>query len=272
MVGINRLFKMGKRILIRLTGKKEAMFISPSFPKTGNTWLRIQLGQYTKKLYGLQELPLFDGVFPDTYHGPRGIFTHGALTWDEQTADDLTFENAVEPYLSEKIVFLVRNPLDILVSHYFDTRRYGGYTGDLYSFTQDAVFGYEKLQRYFLLWSPVRKSKHYFEVRYEKRLQNPDAVLKDLVLFLGFPLNKEYIEDAVRASTFENMRKMEISRKLTYPSSGLEVFGNQKNPDKNNMFVRKGVANGYTDYFSSAEIRQLSSQLMPFCKEFQYNL
>src|SRR6185437_12016912 len=96
-------------------------FVAVGYPKVGNTWLRVTLGRYMQKLAGLPELPLFE--LGDSHRlskavGPAGAgyFTHAPLEWTTQTASELNCENVVRPFREQKVILLVRHPLDALVS------------------------------------------------------------------------------------------------------------------------------------------------------------
>lgn len=101
-------------------------FSAVGYPKVGNTWLRITLGRYLQTVYGLTEMPLMDSAeFPDLASAgckTIGEFTHSPLEWTSQCESDLTYESVVLPFHGQRVVLLVRHPLDVLVSQYMQER------------------------------------------------------------------------------------------------------------------------------------------------------
>src|SRR5262249_44540364 len=130
-------------------------------PKVGNTWLRVTLGRYVQKLAGLPDLPLFEPgdsqrLSKAVGSAGAGYFTHAPLEWTTQTASELSYENVVRPFREQKVILLVRHPLDAVVSHYMHKsyKIEGGrrFTGSLDDFVEDQILGLDKLLRFYEIW------------------------------------------------------------------------------------------------------------------------
>ncbi|WP_170267158.1 sulfotransferase domain-containing protein [Youhaiella tibetensis] len=229
-------------------------FYSIGYPKTGNTWTRILLGSYVRSLHNLPELPLFDPVEMAElksrgYDGPTGIFTHQPLEWSDQDSGELTFQNVIAPFLEQKVILLVRHPLDTLVSSFmhWKHRSTPQYSGTLRDFVSDPVFGLDKLLRFYQLWADHHTAVGSFLcARYEDTHRDTTGQLSRLVAFLEERVDENAIRDAVSFSSFENLKGLEASgTRLVYKSSGFHAFGDgdRSNPDA--FHIRNGKVAGY---------------------------
>jgi hypothetical protein len=235
-------------------------FAAVGYPKVGNTWLRIMMGRYVQQLAGLPDLPLFEPGASRALSqaiGPTavGYFTHAPLVWTAQTANDLTQDSIIAPFRNQKVILLVRHPLDAVVSHYVHNHaklnERSRFTGSLIDFIEDPVFGLEKLLRFYELWREVRGDvRDLLLWRYEDAHGHPLNSLRQVVSFLDLPMDLAAAEDAVRFSSFENMKNMESSGpRMIYKSSGFVVFGPGDRSNPNAYHVRTGKVGGYQTMF-----------------------
>ena len=109
------------RLQSEKAAEEQFSFVAVGYPKVGNTWLRLTLGRYVQRLADLPDLPLFEpGDFQRLAEAVgregAGYFTHAPLEWTTQTASELSHENVVRPFQRQKVLLLVRHPLDALVS------------------------------------------------------------------------------------------------------------------------------------------------------------
>ena len=233
------------------------------YPKTGNTWLRYQLGLISK-YSGPPGKPicLFDGWdwlgrCERIWKGPACHFTHYPLTWNSQIASDLTFENVVKPFQDRKIVLLVRHPLDTLVSAWYQetTRVTPPYKGSFIEFVSDPVFGLDKLIKFYNLWAvEARINNSILLVSYEsQRLENKNT-LNLILRFLGVNVSADIVSKSLDESSFENMQMVEKSGQgPIYRSSKQSIFASNPSAGDNGMHVRNGKINGYIDLLQDSE-------------------
>jgi hypothetical protein len=229
-------------------------FAAVGYPKVGNTWLRVTLGRYVQRLAKLPELPLFepgDTARLSKALGPAaaGHFTHAPLEWSTQTAADLSHKNVVRPFQGQKVILLVRHPLDALVSlHKQNVHRVKPkpFSGDLVQFIESPIHGLEKLITFYELWRNSLDLGSVMLWRYEDARANMELSLREVLTFLQLPIVDELISDAAAYGSFDNMRAMEKSETpLRYRSSGFQIFasGDLSNPDA--FHVRKGEVGGF---------------------------
>jgi Sulfotransferase domain. len=247
-------------------------FVAVGFPKTGNTWVRFMLGRYIQLAHGLDALPLFDPVEMQAlrdggYSGPTGAFTHEPLTWETQTAAELSRRNVIAPYRDKKVIFLARHPLDTIVSHYMNMKYkvQDPYPNHLSDFVRDPVFGLDKLFRFYELWAECHSEIRGFHlVRYEDMKHAPHEELSKILEFLGQTVRESDVGGAVSFASFDNLKALESSgTPVIYQSSGFAVFGPRANDhdNPNAHHVRKGKVGGYRTEFSEEECEYYEAQV-----------
>ncbi len=233
---------------------KTLTFQGVGYPKVGNTWLRLTLGQYLQLRYGLSELPLLDRADAPALAaaGVRAIgeFTHYPLEWHSQTAADLTADNVVRPFLATRVVLLTRYPLDALVSSYMQERyRNTGsaFHGSIVDFMSHPVFGLDKLLRFHQLWAAGAATHPALLLwRYEDALARPAVELVRVLRFLDEPIDPTAVDRAVEQSSFRSLREMELSgQQPVYKSSRLPIFATGDTANPNALHTRRGRAAGY---------------------------
>lgn len=230
-------------------------FSAVGYPKVGNTWIRLMLGKYLQLSYDLPELPVMDVAEFESLAAAGcktiGTFTHGPIDWTSQTAADLTADNVIAPFLGRRVLFLTRHPLDTLVSLYMHERFQRGchYDGSLVDMINDSIFGIDKLIRFHQLWAEnYKRITSIMVVRYEDTRADPCKIFKDIVYFLGEPVNADFIRRAVEFASFENLKALEASGNVPkYKSSQLNIFGTGDKENPNAFHVRKGKVGGWRD-------------------------
>lgn len=235
---------------------------SPSYPKTGNTWVRVLIGRYLQQLYRLPYLPLLEGTEEERDAISRHIaFHHGPLTWENQTADDLDDENVCAPYLGGKVILIVRHPLDSLLSLFMQAQNRGGFDTatlptDFDMFLRSDVFGLKKFIKFHNLWAGHLPNPDIHLVRYEDLRGDASRFVVKLLTFLDLPIHESLIADAISFASFDNMQKLERNSPLTYRSSGFNIFATGDRANPNAFHVRSGKVGGYKEYLSAEQIAE----------------
>lgn len=165
--------------------------------------------------------------------------------------------NYVEKYpeklSGKKIALLIRNPLDVMVSSYFQTIHRCGIPMKLYDFVRDPRHGIEKLITFNLYW---RENYPCKIVSYEDLRTNTLETLKQVCMHYGYDCEDSGIAEAIEKYQFENMRKMELE------STGFEkVFKHTNKLEPEAFKARRGVVGGYVDYLSQEDIDYCEAQL-----------
>lgn len=263
---------LGKNGVGRWGRRQQQSFAGLGYPKTGNTWTRIMLGHYVKTIFGLDHVPLFDrGEMEEMarkgYGGPVGTFTHGPLVWDRQTAQDLSYDNTVKPFIHQRVVFLTRHPLDVLVSSFmhskYRARQKPPYPGHLEDFVDDPVYGLGKFLRFHELWARHHGEAEGFLLwRYEDLRVSPEAQLRRLLTFLGTEIQESAVSEAVKFASFDNLKAMESAgERLVYLSTGFNAFGDGPKDNPNAFHVRKGQVGGYRSEIAPKLVEALEAEV-----------
>ena len=237
-----------------------------SFGKSGRTWLRVMLSRFYQVKYGIGERHLigFDNLHKKNRAIPKLFFTH-----DNYLKDYTGNRDSKADFYDKKVVLLIRNPLDVAVSQFFQWKyrmrpgkkalnRYPEHGSDIeiYDFLMDPDAGLTKIIDYLNLWaSEAGKIKDLLIVRYEDMRSNTGEVLEKIVTFLGTPGEQDQIQEAVRFASVENMRNMETKR--TFWLSGSRMVAKDKS-NPNSYKVRKAKVGGYRDYFDDQQIQTLN--------------
>jgi hypothetical protein len=254
------------RVLRKLNHHRTTELTFVAFPKTGSTWLRYMLGRYIEMVCGLDHVPLFDatdalGRCERFCVGPAMHFTHRPLLWDTQRADDLSYRNVVKPFENQRVVLLIRHPLDALVSLWMQRlhRVHDGYKGTLLEMIDDPVWGIEKFFRFYDLWFQHRgRVKGFLLVRYEDMRAEPLPVFKGILDYLKMPQDDEKVRLAVSSADFESMKKVEMSGNApSYSSSGYSIFASGDKSNADALHVRRGQVGGYADHLGPADVERL---------------
>ncbi len=247
-----------KDVRVALRNRRVESFVV-SFPKTGRTWLRVMIGRAMIERYGLDEARLLD-----TYKASKAagfgpvMFSHGGprYLFDFRPFDQISFD--ADLYRDKKVIHLVRDARDTLVSYYFQlAKREMLFEGDISSFLRDPRFGARKLVAFYTTWFRNQDTpKRFMLARYEDMRARPVETLTDMLRFIGLDQPETVAASAVEFASFENMKKMEqtgsFNRKMMRPGD---------NQDKESFKVRKGKVGGYAEYLSDADQQYIQEQI-----------
>lgn len=216
-----------------------------SFPKSGRTWLR-----YAATLAGLG--PDFEHAGYSTAPYELGI----------------RFKGVPGDYRNRPVIFLHRNPIDTVVSYYFQIMRKDLIPGrktwawmvnhnrklpslDIDEFVRNPIYGIEKVLKFNKAWRKHSKATPgSLIVTYENFKESPHSEFKKFFTALGHPeIDCDWI---VRETTFERMK--EVQEGPDGPTYRL-TYG----PRAESAKVRRGVVRGYTNY--------LKPETILFCRE-----
>ena len=251
-----------------------------SYPKSGNTWLRIFIenlfrnGQEPAEINDLgivrtndnapqlyQDVSESDilGLTDSQLHQYRGVI-QSRLAGGNETAFVKThnalqnFEGLPLIYLEHTVgaVYLLRNPFDMVISFsdhyqisYDDTIEAIASPSHRVKTTKQGVFQIlAGWSNHYRTWHSVN-NLNPFLIRYEDMVRNPVKSFGRFVKFLGLPKNDERLKRAIRYSSFAEVSKQEIK-------SG---FSERSRPDQ--KFFRSGKVGGYKSLLSDSQIGKI---------------
>lgn len=237
-----------------------------SYPKCGRTWVRYVLGSYavqndpaitSGERLEVAQLTAKDEAFPVTE------FSHEDHPHARPPAE-ISSDKSI--YAGKKVVFLIRDPRDVLVSFYFQYTRRGRiwefgqekFDGTMTEFIQQPDGGLASLVTYFNIWAAHRgEADGYMLLRYEELQDDPIREFSRLIGFLDWPdFGEDEVRRAVTAGRFEEMHNLESSGdlesiRLAAPASG----------DPEAFKTRRGIVGGYVDYLDQSDIDYIDAYL-----------
>lgn len=267
----NRLKYLGRK-------RKEKVHIV-SYPKSGRTWLSIMVGEYLKRKYQLDvqnvlETHLFTDKLAEL---PIIQFSHGEDRTLWKKPEEL--ERDKSRFKETKVLLLIRDPRDILVSAYFQKARRHQlvdpirrkkldkpvYNGSLKEFIYDSRGSIDTLIQYYNLWLENRHVPAGFDLlRYEDLKEDTPTCLKNVLNFIGIENpDEQIITEVVTFASFKNLQQLE---KENYYNTF--KFAPADERDLESFKVRKGKIGGYKDYLEKPEIdylnQKIKTKLSPF--------
>ena len=184
-----------------------------------------------------------------------------------------------DPFRDKKVLLLVRDPRDVVVSMYFHVAKRSRAEArarqrlpedmlrDLPIF--DFILGakYSRLPRHVAFlnrWMKrIRAHPRSLVVRYEDMHADPARVLRRVMEFIGGDVTERQIDGAVAFASFENLRARE--RQGFFRGGRLRAA----DPDDPDSYkVRRGKVGGYRDYLTPDQVARVdafvASRLNPF--------
>lgn len=226
-----------------------------SFPKCGRTWLRLLVGRALQShfqlpadanLVELHRLAELDRRVPCV-----------SVTHDDeaQWKPPEQVERDKHRYRRARVILLVRDPRDVIVSLYFQKReRRGEYDGTLVEFLAERNGGFESLLAFYDAWAAsVDVPEALLVVRYEDLHARTHAELRRVLEFIGLPdVADRVVAEAVEFASFDGMRRMEETDAL-----GSEKLRPVRAGDLNTYKTRRGKVGGHRDELGPDHIARL---------------
>jgi hypothetical protein len=234
-----------------------------SFPKAGRTWLRSILGYAIAKEYGLPESDVLDLwlLSKQVPAAPRIRVTH-ACDPHKKTPSAITLEG--RKYIGKRVLFLARDPRDLLVSlyHHESNRRpaLGMAGGPSASAVSELIDRHEgglaSLVYFYNLWAAPSgiDVAHLF---YEDLHKDAAGVCRRAFDHMGLTaVSPSSIRYGIEQSRFDRMKQREAEGAVR--NTALRR-ADASNPDS--FKVRQGKVGSYRDHFSPAEIGRIEARL-----------
>jgi hypothetical protein len=174
--------------------------------------------------------------------------------------------NALSPagphFSKRRVILLLRDPRDTVVSGYFHVaKRHGrAFDGGIAEFIRDPQHGVDKIVRFNLVWlEQGPRMLGFLPITYEQLQSDTMGVLKRIVLFTRVAIPETELARAVADNTFEQMQRKERSRYYDWRYGTMLASSRAADPDRSK--VRKGKIGGYVDYLSEEDIRYCNERL-----------
>ena len=268
-----------------------------SYPKSGNTWVRIFLANYlnpqdkainindinistissSRKIFD-EHVPFLssnltddeiDTLRPKVYQSlsqeldePLFIKTHDAFTQNIEGKDIFPLS------VTQGIIHIVRNPLDVAVSfaHHSNisikksVQLLNAHNKTL-SVRPHSIS--TQLRQKLLSWSEHYLSwkdvkAPYLLIKYEDLLNKPEATFRKIIIFIYQEVNDEKLRRAIQFSSFKELKKQE--KDYSFNEKAL----------KSKQFFRKGVAGSWQTEMTKEEITTIIDNHRKIMLELNY--
>jgi len=265
---VDRLYPHAPGLVVRwLRGHshyyQDAVYVV-SFPKCGRTWLRLLLGKALALEHKVEAS--FEDTLCLTPVAERipTLPDVRVLHYDQpqmKRAEELTRDCRALKH--KKIVLLVRDVRDVLVSMYFQYSRRPNsrpvipreYLSDITTYVHSPVGSLDTFLKYYAIWADNRDVPAEFVlVRYEDLHRNPqDELRRILSVIQDREFSDEILAEAVQFASFNNMRRLESSGSTERP---MFKPGNVDDPDS--YKTRRGKVAGFGEYLSADDVEYIS--------------
>lgn len=246
------------RMKVRSAGQKCDVFLV-SYPKVGRTWLRVLLGKCFREQYGIRKREMMRATAGRVSAPgmPRILATHDDATVDKPARYVFTDKT---PYRNHAVLFMVRDPRDVVVSQYFQRtrRKENPYRGSLAEFVHEPRGSVDTMIAFYNAWAAQRSVPASFHLlKYEDLRQDTVGALRQVLDFVGAgDVPDDIVAKAVEFASFERSRQREAQGAVKHKA--LRAW----NPDDPESFkARRGVIGGYVDYLTADQVADLNTRL-----------
>lgn len=229
-----------------------------SFPKSGATWMDFLMANVHLQMSGQNRKVTFFNVhnfIPDIHYSrdvkPLAMHFPGFRV--------MKSHSDLNPYY-KNVVYVIRDPRDVMVSYYHFVRGLGTFNGAISEFIRTEKYGIRAWVRHAKGWwesSPV--SLPFILIRYEDLQKDAAGQLIRLYDFIGYDVPISVIEKAIELSNFDAMKSLE--KKLNY---GGRPVG------KKFSFMRKGKSGTSSSDLSAEDIQYIEEEAGSLLDTFGY--
>jgi hypothetical protein len=258
----------------RLARLKNADVIVVSPGKSGRTWLRVLVNKYLSLHYGVAfsigNLHEENSAIPSVVY-QHWLWSHfRAASW----LDRLRGRHIIpEPILRrKKVILLVRDPRDGIVSVYFQGSKRAQEGRKLHTslseFIRSPRHGIGEVVRILnLMYDRLKDHPRCLMVKYESMRKDTAGELTRVLRFLGIAEpDPGLVAEAVSFSAFENMKRMERNNEFTS-----RILRATDSSDPDSFKVRKGKVGGYRDHFDQHDLAYIESHLAGLNPAYGYS-
>lgn len=243
----------------RVLERRRAELCVVSYPKTGRTWLRMMLKSALHQHLGVPRTdPLeFHELTRADARVPRIAVVHD----DEphwKKPDQLT-TNKRPWYGDKRVLLVIRDPRDTMVSLYFQMARrwrvFPESEKSLSEFIWQERGALKSMIRYYNIWAENRRvPAGLCLVRYEGLQQKPIEEIQRALRFIGIAdIPRATLAAAVEENRIERIRLQEQAHEYGTRRLRPGIAG-----DPESFKARRGKVRGFVDYLDRADIEKIS--------------
>lgn len=234
------------------------------YPKSGVTWLRVMITNVYRSSIGSAGPEI---VGRSAFHAAHKEIPNVFVCMDNFGLPQPELERRLK---RKKIILLLRDPRDVVISHYFHISKRAANIAWIASNGPDAVagegvyqfainpeFGMPRIINFMNYWfAAARRHPSAMIVKYEDLRRDTVGAFSPVMRLLLPGSTDKQIEEAVAAAQFDRMKSMEAAG-----SFGLDILAPGIKDDSNSFKVRRGKVGGYADYLTTEQKQHLDQMV-----------
>jgi hypothetical protein len=261
-----------------------------SYPKSGNTWLRIFLANYIKnKFININDIGFLGYISSSKFIfnkynnincsklsiNDRDLMRSNVYQKLNDNSPSFLYNKCHDKYdknifsssYSKGIIYIIRNPLDVVISfskHYGlsidDTIKKINNKNHKLSGKINAKQLRQKLgtwSEHVLSWTKQNEIPILI-VKYEDMLDNTFNEFEKIIKFLNLDFDKKRLINSINYSSFDFIKKQEINN------------GFKEKSDKSIFFFNNGIKNNYKNYLNQQQINDIINNNYDIMLKFKY--
>jgi estrone sulfotransferase len=200
-----------------------------SYPRSGNTWMRVLISEL---LYGEsgESIKSLDYYVPDIYEETYADNVIPAPFHCVKSHSPCNYHSPSSNY--KQVIYLIRDPRDVVLSYYRYQGKLAHYSFGFEQFIIDWLNGRIwpcSWQEHVNSWTGgniQNKNLNLYVVRYEDLLSDTERQILELTSSLGLNVTKEAVQRAVASANVENMRMKEAQgMRASEKAQGFQFIG-----------------------------------------------
>lgn len=166
----------------------------------------------------------------------------------------------------KRVIYLVRDPRDVLASYYFYQKRNNpSLKTSMKEFIEKSVIRKEiwpcDWAEHVADWLNNASSHDLLFLRYEDLKLNPELWFSKILQFCNIELDAAQLSEAIENSSFENMSRLESSYGMKGQSNNSEI-----------KFMRKGRAGGWREDLDLDSVRLIQQEYGSLMRKLGYQI
>jgi hypothetical protein len=253
--------KLGWELFDRYKRRRVSCYVV-SYPKCGRTWLRFLLAKTLADYFNDDREIVYDPEEVVRYNRkkwPIISFVHGKH--NHISRPPVAGDDSKEQYTwfsGKKIIILIRDPRDVMVSYYFQKSKREGLDSMISDFLRNPDWGIDRFNHFYKGWYTNRHvAKEFLLVRYEDISEQPLIELRKLTNFIGLSgIEDQTLLEAINFASFDNMRRLSINE-----LKAVDRIAPVDHADKDSFKIRRGEVGAYSDYLNRDDIIYLNYKI-----------
>jgi hypothetical protein len=189
--------------------REEDVFLA-SYPRSGNTWMRVMLSYLLYPGIELESLDDIQALVPDIY---LGLGDRRKLSVPTVMKTHQPYAHRHEPFRPElyrKVIYLARNPVDVYRSYYdYSLNRSASLDVPPDVFVSKCLAGawtFGSWHEHVLSWLEAAKENDYLVLKYEDMVLDVSGSLKRVADYLGLERSDDDLSRIVQKTGLGEMR------------------------------------------------------------------